>query len=230
MAQTFSTGPVHIGFCYGGFQASPNSPSTADIPTSSSYYYGTTREGPDISEEPSYFNVMNDLAGPKIPLDRGYAGSEHTITLVMTRWDGALDITFDRMPNSNAATATGPIAVGPDSNIPAGSEGGLDRGVLISRISSLQMLLFLSNGGIGGIEPAIIKWRRYFQTVCIGPNKPIWGNKEDIRVRIFKAQNVFKGIILTGPGGSINNATPAFRLFDEGTNVLPGPFATLPIV
>jgi hypothetical protein len=69
-----------------------------------------------------------------------------------------------------------------------------------------------------------VKWRRYFQAVCIGPNKPIWGNKENIRVRIFKAQNVFKGITLPAV-----NTNPAFRLFDEGTNALPAPFSAMVI-
>lgn len=216
MAQTFSTGPVHIGFCFGGVGAAAIDPAT------SATYYGTTREGPDISEEPSFFNVMNDLAGPKLPFDRGYAGSEHTITLVMTRWDGPFDLTLDRMPNPNPA-AVAPNFIAP-ANIPAGSEGALDRGVLMSRISSLQMFMFLSNGGVGGAEPLIVKWRRYFQAVCIGPNKPIWGNKENIRVRIFKAQNVFKGITLPAV-----NTNPAFRLFDEGTNALPAPFSAMVI-
>lgn len=195
MAQTFCTGPVHIAFGTG---------STGITPPATSVYYGTTRSGPDINEEPSYFNVMNDLGGPNLPFDRGYAGSEHTITLEMTRWDGTVDATFDTTPT--------PLPLGALT----GAEAANARGALVSKLSGIQLLMLLSNGGV--VLPAdslMIRWRRYFQTVCVGPNKPIWGNKENMRVRIFKSQNVFLGVNVT------NLSLPAFRLFDEATGALP---------
>jgi hypothetical protein len=198
MAATFCTGPVHASLGIGGgFAAGPTTV----------FYYGTTRTCPEITEEPSYFPVMNDLAGPNLPVDRGYAGSEHTITLQMTRWDGTADIALDTYPV--------PVAAVPGVNAGAGGDTPVARGSLVSRVAALQLCMLMSNSGGAGTPLASLGWRRYAQTMCIGPNRPIMGNKENIRIRIFKAQNVFNPAALTNP------ALALFRLFDEGFGAPP---------
>lgn len=196
MAQTFCTGPVHVGYGTGGVFSG----STLGAPTAT-FYFGTTRTGPDIEESKSYFNVMNDLAGPEIPLDRGYAGSEHTVVLEMTRWDGATDRFMD-IPISGSVQ---------------GTEFQDARGTLVSRATREQLLLLNSefNTGVPTPDFTSVRWRRYGQVVNIGPNKPIWGNKENAKVRIYKCQNCFLGV-------TINNlASPGFFLYDEGFGTPP---------
>lgn len=197
MAAVFSTGPVHIGIANNAGNPATVAPQV--IPGTGSYY-GTTQTGPDITEEPSYFNVMNDLAGPNLPLSRGYAGSEHTITLVMTRWDGTIDLFLNRGPVP-VANAGGTGSEGPTTR------GRLDVGV--------QVLMILSNGPIIAPADAVMAfYRRYFLCIPVGPNKPIFGNKENIRVRVFKAQNVFTAAGFALP---LVPAAAAWRLFEEGT-------------
>ena len=207
MAQVFSTGPVMIGIA-NNTAAAPTTaaPQTPALPTgSNTTFYGTTQTGPDITEEPSYFNVMNDLAGPNLPLSRGYAGSEHTITLVMTRWDGRIDDFLSAGPV--------PAVIAPGGT---GSEGPTTRGRLDVGV---QVLMVLSNSPGVGPDGLFALSRRYFRCIPIGPNKPIWGNKENIRVRVFKAQAVFIGAsyntIPLAPGAR------AWALFDETAAALP---------
>jgi hypothetical protein len=194
MAQTFCTGPVHV---YIGL---PTSTPAVVAGPGIAKYYGTTREGPDINEEASYFNVMNDFAGPNLPFDRGYAGAEHTIGLTMTRWDGLIDNALSLTPNPKKPGAV------------AGTEDVSDRGSMIGA-EGLGFTLWLVFGGgtkainiAGGMRPG----RCYFQCVLIGPNKPIVGNKENMRVRIFRAQNHF------------NVATGKFSLFTEENAAFQG--------
>src|SRR5580692_11028659 len=97
MAQSFSTGPVHVwlaglptaAIVAAGIPVAPFGPFA---------YYGTTRTGPDITEHPAYYDIMTDFSGPSVPHDRLYIGCEHTIVLQMTRWDGGVDLFLDSRP------------------------------------------------------------------------------------------------------------------------------------
>lgn len=206
MAQVLGTGPVHCYLSYGGLANPASPPFFADGPAIGPIYYGTTREGPDITERISHYPVMNDLTGPQISFDDGYAGREDIITLQMTRWLEALDQIIEAYPRQSA---------------------GIPRGVLpLSSIGSLTVTegmtfrLFLIHAGAGraaNVAAGLALGRMYYECQVLGPNKVIRGNKENIMVRTFRAKNI------------VNVAGGSLQLFSEATVDL-APALTVPIV
>lgn len=176
MAQVLGTGPVHIYIQIAGIIR----------------YYGTTREGPDVTEIVSHYPVMNDLTGPAISLDDGYAGREDHIALVMTRWKEKVDQLLEKYPTQALANARGvmPLSV---------------LGTMITS-ESAGFPLWLVNAGAGrtpNVLEGMPKGRKYFSCELVGPNKPVHGLKENMKVRVFKAKNV------------VNVSTGLLSLFSE---------------
>lgn len=97
MASSFSsTGPIHI-FCR--IPASGASPRGAASGGTISYL-GTAREYPNISVEPSWVPVMNDIAGPTVPADVFASGEDGSINIDINRFDYAVMQSVCNYPRS----------------------------------------------------------------------------------------------------------------------------------
>jgi len=166
MANVLGTGPVHVFLAF-------------DLDGQTAEYYGTTREGPDITEVYSHYPVMNDLTGPALSIDDGYAGREDHIALVMTRWDELVDQKLEAYPR-------GALGGSVRGSIPLSALGTM----IVAEGAGVSMWLVKAGAGRpGNVAAGMSLGRLYFNCELIGPNKPIMGNKENIIVRIFKAKN-----------------------------------------
>lgn len=163
MAAVLGTGPVHV---YIGISGTPN-------------YYGTTREGPDITEVVSHYPVMNDLTGPALSIDDGYAGREDHIALVMTRWKETLDQLLEKYPTQAGANPRGAM--------PLSTLGSM---IVHEGLGFPVWLIYAGAGRAGNVAEGMPKGRLYFSCELIGPNKPVHGLKENMKVRLFKAKNI----------------------------------------
>lgn len=178
MARPLGSGPIHVYLGFGPATAN-NIYAPPKVGPAGALYYGTTREGPDVTEVTDYYPVMNDITGPKQSMDDGFAGREDTIALVMTSWSQAVDNMLEQFLDPTNA-------------------GGLGRGT--DPLSALGTLMLSEGRTVGlwlvkaaGAKPINVAsgmpLGRYYPTcINIGPNKPIEGNKECMRVRIFKAK------------------------------------------
>lgn len=176
MAQVLGTGPVHVYLSFGG-ASSPS--SYADGAYSGPIYYGTTRDGPDITEHISHYPVMNDLTGPALSIDDGYAGREDIITLVMTRWLESLDQSIEAYPRQAAGLVRG--------STPLASIGSL---VVSEGMTFRMWLVHAGAGRAANVAAGLASGRMYYECEVLGPNKPVRGNKENMMVRVFKAKNI----------------------------------------
>lgn len=178
MASVMGTGPVHVYLSFGG-AAGPTPPFFSDGASSPVTYYGTTREGPDITEVRSHYPVMNDLTGPALSIDDGYAGREDHIALVMTRWLESLDRAIETYPRQ----ATG-VAPGSTTLATLGSM------VVAEGMTFRMWLIYAGAGRTSNVASGMPLGRMYYECELIGPDKPIIGLKENMKVRIFKAKNI----------------------------------------
>lgn len=76
MAKAYCTGPVHLWTGTGGALGA-NTPQ----------YLGTFEQAPDIDIKGEWDQVMNDLSGSKLPLDRLFEGEEGMVSGVLTRFN-----------------------------------------------------------------------------------------------------------------------------------------------
>lgn len=176
MARPLGSGPIHVYLGFGP-PALVTGGDLAPVTSASAVYYGTTREGPDITEQLDYYPVMNDLTGPKQSMDDGFAGREDMISLVMSSWTQSVDTMLERFlrPGVGAAEGTDRVA---DLGTLMVSEG---------RTVGLWLVKAASAKAIN-IAAGMPRGRYYYTCVLAGPNKVIEGNKENLRVRIFKAK------------------------------------------
>jgi hypothetical protein len=144
-------------------------------------FYGWTREGPDITENVNFYQVMNDLTGPRLSMDEGFAGREDLVSLVMTAWDQNIDNQLENQMNPTAARANG-VARGQNALSDMGTlmiSEGLTCGMWLVKMAGTKAV---------NIAVGLPLGRYYMCTICVGPNKPIEGNKENMRVRVFRAK------------------------------------------
>src|ERR1051325_9169214 len=176
MARPLGSGPIHVYLAFGpptAFTGSPPAKGAADA-----YYYGTTRSGPDVNERVDFYPIMNDLTGPKQSMDEGFAGREDDIALVMSSWSQTVDNMLEHFLDP--------------TNIvnPRGTDALSDLGtMMLSEGRTLGLWLVKAAAGKAISVAAGMPLGRYYPAVIpIGPNKPIEGNKENLRVRIFVAK------------------------------------------
>lgn len=189
MASVMGTGPVHVFVSWGGQNVDGGLPQLGPFVI---MYYGTTQAGPDITENYSHYPVHNDLTGPGISFDDGYAGREDIITLTMTRWLQAVENAIERYPRSAIAGAA-------PGGIPLNALGTM----IVSENASFSVYLIKSGAlraanAAGGMPIG----RVYWACEAMGPHKPVWGLKENMCVRVFKAKNIptISGTALGNPG------------------------------
>lgn len=95
MAQPYSSGPVNVYIATTTYTS--GSAPTVGTPD----YLGTGETGPDISFQPYFHDLINDLTGTKSPLDRLYQGSDAVSTLKLNRWNKTcLDKVFPIKPDT----------------------------------------------------------------------------------------------------------------------------------
>lgn len=193
MARPLGSGPIHVYLGFGPaneiLAGNPpvhvnGAPAPVDAfgaGTLGAIYYGTTRSGPDITEELSYYPVMNDLTGPVQSLDDGYAGREDTIALVMSSWSQVVDNYLEQF----LRTPVGAQVIGL-----RGTDALSDLGTLmVSEGKTIGMWLVKAAASKAvNVMSGMPVGRYYFCTTMVGPNKIIDGNKECLRVRIFRAK------------------------------------------
>lgn len=191
MATVLGSGPIHVYAAFGLGTEKTGADAT---------YYGTTREGPDITEQKSFYGVKNDLSGPALNLDEGFAGREDIIALVATRWLETLDQAFEHFLDPNAAVT------------PRGRTRVSDRGTLMIHEKKCIVLWLVKAGAsrAANVAAGMAQGRKYHACVPIGPDKPIEGNKENMRVRVYKAMNI------------PDIANGDFYLFDESAAAFTG--------
>lgn len=73
MASPHVNGPAHIYY--------------APFETNDWAYFGTSESGVKLVNQKQYDPVMNDIAGPKVPMDETFASKISYIIAIMTRWD-----------------------------------------------------------------------------------------------------------------------------------------------
>jgi hypothetical protein len=198
MARPLGSGPIHVYIGFGppapilvGLPPVAFAGSPTPINAAGALYYGTTRSGVDTSEDLAYYQVMNDLTGPKQSLDDGYAGREDDFALTMSSWSQVVDNTLEQF--LRPGTAFPPVA-GAVGGAPAGAGRGVDS------LSDLGTLM-ISEGktvGIWLVKAAATKavnvasgmptGRYYYTCILAGPNKLVEGNKENLRIRTFHAK------------------------------------------
>jgi hypothetical protein len=207
MARPMGSGPIHVFVGFGPPATQPNSP--AAVTAATALYYGTTRSGPDITERLDFYEVMNDITGPKQSLDSGFAGREDDINLIMSSWDQTVDNRFEHfLDPGDFFNARGTDALS-DLGTLMLSEGRTVGLWLVKGAASKAI-------NIGSGMPL----GRYYPTCIIGSCKLVEGNKENLRVRSFTAKKniyqinsnqlplfrednaAFNGLF-TGPGGSL---------------------------
>ena|ERR1043166_761893 len=176
MARPLGSGPIHVYLGFGPPTVRPYAP--AAVSAAGALYYGTTREGPDVTEQVDYYQVMNDLTGPKQSMDEGFAGREDTISLVMTSWSQAVDNILEHFLDPTNAVN------------PRGTDQLSDIGTLmLSEGKTIGVWLVKAAAGKAVNVASGLPLGRYYPTcINVGPNKPIEGNKENMRVRIFRAK------------------------------------------
>jgi hypothetical protein len=110
MAQAFSTGPVDLWVGIGSEHAP--------------VFLGHSENGYEIKGRPQYENVMNDVAGMKIPYDRGWQGADYVIEPggSLTRWNEPVYAALQQYVDPRTAFGGG---------TPRGSEGAFGRGRLM---------------------------------------------------------------------------------------------------
>ena len=179
MARPLGSGPIHVFIGFGPPAGRPAFIPPAPSPSvGTPVYYGTTREGPDITEVSDFFPVMSDLTGPKQSLDEGCAGREDTIALTMSSWSQTVDNGLENFLRP---------AIGP-ANI--GTYLLSDLGTLVLSEGFTLGIWLLKGAGAKAVNIASgMPLGRYYMTcIPIGPNKLIEGNKENLRVRVFRAK------------------------------------------
>lgn len=207
MARPLGSGPIHI---YLGFGPPVRSPVPAGLPApvgpAGAVYFGTTRAGPDIDEQNDFYPVMNDLTGPKQSMDEGFAGREDTISLVMSSWFQGGDNVLENFLNPAANAAL------------RGTNLLSDLGTLmLSEGRTIGMWLVKAAGAKAVNVAAALPVGRYYPTcIMVGPNKLVEGNKENLRVRVFRAKKDIWAIN--------QNLLPLFREDNAAFAGLPAPF------
>lgn len=177
MARPLGSGPIHVYFGFGPPQAIAGAP--APVTAAGALYYGTTREGPDVEEDQQFYEVKNDITGPAIPMDRGFAGREDTISLVMSSWTQSVDNRIEHfLDPTNAAN-------------PIGTNRLADLGTLMLSEGKTLGLWLVKGAAAKAVNVAagMPLGRYYLCTAPFGKAKIIEGNKENLRVRQFKAMN-----------------------------------------
>lgn len=182
MARPFGSGPIHVYLGFG-----PPSADNAAFPpvvtAASALYYGTTQSGPDVTEATDYYQVMNDITGPKQSMDEGFAGREDTISLVMSSWTIGVENRLEHILDPlNAVNPIGTDALG-------------DLGTLmLSEGKTVGMWLVKAAAGKAINVAGGMPLGRYYPTcIMVGPSKIIEGNKENLMVRVFRAKkNIYK--------------------------------------
>src|SRR3954452_3054902 len=113
MARPLGSGPIHIWIGFGppavilaGSPPAPVAGGPAAVGAAQALYYGTTRSGVDTDEDLSFYQVMNDLTGPKLSMDDGYAGREDHFVFTMTSWTQAVDNALERLLTTSPAIGT----------------------------------------------------------------------------------------------------------------------------
>lgn len=210
MARPLGSGPVHVYLGFGPpalLAGQSPIPGATPVTAAGAVYYGTTRDGPDVTEELSYYPVMNDLTGPRQSMDEGYAGREDTISLVMSSWTQSVDNALEQF-----LLPAGPIATrGTDALSGLGTlmvAEGKTLGLWLVKAAATKVVNIAAGMPLG---------RYYFCTINVGPNRPVEGNKENLRIRVFRAKKNIWGIN--------NNALPLFSEdnITAGFTLLPAP-------
>jgi hypothetical protein len=176
MARPLGSGPIHVYLGFGPPTTRLYAPPA--VTAVGALYYGTTRQGPDVDEQIDYYQVMNDITGPKQSMDEGVAGREDSIALVMSSWTQAVDNMLEHFLD--------PLNV----VNPRGTDSLSDLGTLVLSEGRTIGLWLVKAAGTKAINVAagMPLGRYYPTTIMVGPNKPVEGNKENLRVRIFRAK------------------------------------------
>jgi len=202
MARPLGSGPIHVYLGFGPPTARQFAPPP--VTAAGALYYGTTRSGPDVDERVDYYQVMNDITGPRESFDEGFAGREDSISLTMSSWTQSVDNMLEHFLDPN------------NVNNPAGTDLLSDLGTLIlSEGKSFGLWLVKAAAGKPiNVAAGMARGRYYPTVIMVGPNKLIEGNKENLRVRVFTAK---KDLAFLNAG--------ALPLYKED----PASFAGLPV-
>jgi hypothetical protein len=198
MARPLGSGPILVYLGFGppapilvGLPPAAYAGSPTPVGPAQALYYGTTRSGVDTDEDLAFYQVMNDLSGPKLSLDDGYAGREDRLALTMSSWSQAVDNMIEQFlrptaafPPARAVIPGQPLSPGRgvDALTDLGTlmvSEGKSIGIWLVRAAAGKPVNVASGLGIG---------RYYYTCVMSGPNKLIEGNKENLRVRVFTAK------------------------------------------
>lgn len=175
MARPLGTGPVHIWLGLGPPTVRAFSP--APVTAAGAIYFGTTRAGPEIDPKFDFYQVMNDITGPKESMDEGFAGREDNVVFPMTSWSQALDNMLDHFLDfNNLRNARGTDDVA-DLGTLMLSEGRTI-GVWLKKAAATKAINVASGMSIG----------RYYPTCIMMTKKPVWGNKENLCIVSFTAK------------------------------------------
>jgi len=203
MARPLGSGPIHVYLGFGPPTARAFAPTP--VTAAGALYYGTTRSGIDTDEDIAFYEVMNDLTGPKQALDLGFAGREDRIVCLASSWSQTVENMLEHFLDPlNTLTARGTDRLA-DLGTLMLSEGKT-LGLWLVKASATKAINVAAGMPLG----------RYYPTVIMtGPNRLVEGNRENLRSRVFQA----KKDLATLNAGTL----PLFREDNAAFAGLPAP-------
>jgi hypothetical protein len=166
MASIYSTGPALL---FADIGAGPT-------------FIGTGVEGPDLSLDTRFKEIMNDLFGTELPGDRSYQGQEGDIEVMLNRFNFPILLKMMTRPfiGNNAANQ----ASVPGSNV-LGDYGTL----MTQEKQGFPLWIFFPRNIVAGMVLAgLIPGFHFFSTFIIGPDKIKPGSGDYQQQVIWKAQ------------------------------------------
>lgn len=142
-------------------------------------YLGTAMTAPRIAKRRVYFPIYNDLSGPILPYDKGYAGQEAWIFADLTKWDESVYRTLASAPRPGGFA--GADTAGQRGTLMMTEAAGY--GLILRYPHYDQHPVFRANGMPAG--------ERYYCAFLEGPDEHEPGNKANARHVAWYSQSVY---------------------------------------
>ena len=152
-------------------------------------YLGTAVLAPEIEVRPAFLNVVNDLGGRTLPMDKVGDRTQHVVTTTLNRFDYE---TYKYIENST---------VGP--NGARKIDDAFTHGTLTFQQADVELILVNALAGTGATPSDYPRGRRYYSATLVGGRESTVGTRVTELTLLFECNEIF------------NAPTRTFTLFTE---------------
>lgn len=160
-----TTGPIHLFVRFRG--------------ASTVFYLGTCEVAPEVTADPSYLPVMNDLRGRSKPHDKIYDGESHFVFATINRFDYPI---WKRCRE----------AISHDATLAAlGFDGRVENGRLVAGVGDFELILLYDHHGTGAATVDLPQGRIYRSVVVGGYKESTQGTRVQTIAARFDCEGLY---------------------------------------